>query len=116
MHVVVKQTILDIGFVTDEERGHLIPGTVFKVMLHEVDEAKEEWYLIKFPIERENIFMSEEQVERGEVIRYFKDPELPDYYEEGPYLWIEASNFRVLKASTNKEAKSFLKNYDWHLD
>lgn len=116
MNVIAKQNILNIGFITDEERAFLLPGTVFKVMLHEIDSAEEEWYLIEVPINRNNIYISDGDVEQKSVTRFYRDPGLPYNYEEGPFMWIESSNFKVVQFSTNKEAKSFLKNYDWHLD
>lgn len=87
---------------------HLNLGDKVTIYIAEHEKGRSEdegWYLLKADGET-SCHNSEESVEKGNIIRTFKDPELGAYYRGG-YMWANKRYIQI-SLSTNREAKMLL--------
>lgn len=90
-------------------------GDIVKVFIQEYvnNDPNEQYFLVETKKTVGDVYVSDEEVEQGGVVRLYQDPSLGTY-RTGPYLWLEGEYVEIAPLN-NRSAKHLLKAYEWRV-
>jgi hypothetical protein len=115
MLVRIKPSLYRSGY-SKEVQDYLAPGKVVRAYIaeHDKDENEGGWYLVDCGHPQTGVFVSDNGVLSGSIIRTFHDPELPKEYNRGPYTWLGKRDCEEVYEN-NEGAKFLLQKYEWRV-